>query len=76
MIRKKRYLCTRNQKNSDVKMVAAEVLKKSFKKVHQKFGGLKFLPYLCATFRFEISEYESLRKWFFDLLVFYIERKV
>ena len=29
-IRKKRYLCTRNQKNSDVKKIAAKVLKKKF----------------------------------------------
>jgi hypothetical protein len=29
-IRKKRYLCTRNQKNSEVDQVAAEVLKKKF----------------------------------------------
>ena len=44
-------------------MIAAEVLKKkSFKKVRQKFGGLKFLPYLCTTFRSEKMEYESAKK--------------
>ena len=75
-IRNKQYLCTRNQENESCTDAAKVLAKKSFKKVHQKFGGLKFLPYLCTTFRFEISEHESLRKWFFDLLVFYIERKV
>ena len=77
IIRNKLYLCTRNQENNDVQLDAAKVLKKKrFKKVHQKFGGLNFLLYLCTTFRSENLEYESLRKWFFDLLVFYIERKV
>jgi hypothetical protein len=35
-IRKKRYLCTRNQKNSDVKKIAAKVLKRGLKKKFTK----------------------------------------
>ena len=45
------------------------------KKVIKKFGSLKYLPYLCTAFRSKKMSDESLRKWFFDLLVFYIERK-
>ena len=42
---------------------AAEVLKNEVeKKVTEKFGSLNFLPYLCTTFRFEITKHESERK--------------
>jgi hypothetical protein len=47
------------------------------KKVHQKFGGFKNMIYLCTRFSpFNEKGSEAIRKWFFDLLVLYIERKV
>jgi hypothetical protein len=57
--------------------VHAEVLRKIFlKKVANKFGSFKNMLYLCTTFRSKKKSARVLRKWFFDLLVFYIERKV
>ena len=70
----KAYYITNNSTKSNEDYV--KKFEKSLKKVRQKFGGLIFLLYLCTTFRSEKLEHESLRKWFFDLLVFYIERKV
>ena len=55
---------------------AARFLKIIFEKVSKIFGYFKNSFYLCTTFRFEKSKCERLGEWFFDLLVFYIERKV
>ena len=56
---------------------AAEVLKnKVEKKVTEKFGSLNFLPYLCTTFRFEITKHESERKLVLWFTGYNIERKV
>jgi hypothetical protein len=51
-------------------------LKIFLKKVAKIFGDIKNSPYLCTTFRSKKEGEGNRQKWFFDLLVFYIERKV
>ena len=45
------YLCTRNQEIQRMTWKHKGSLKRWWKKVHQKFGGLKNLSYLCNRFR-------------------------
>ena len=56
---------------------AEKVLRKFFlKKVHQKFGGSKNLPYLCTTFPLQKMKFESELKMVLWFTGFIIERKV
>ena len=79
------YLCIRNQgissyktkqtvTNRKIRNSFKKKLKKSLQKVLEKFGCLKKKSYLCN--RFPLQKRSGFFKWFFDLLVIIIERKV